>query len=907
MATVKVRKLLQGIISVGIIWATLAALGVLAIVVSALPAGSFQQEASDSAVAVQEPPQVPGAKSALSAGAMGLPEVAPLNAVDPPTVNGLFYGDGDDSRYNLYAENPGRSALYYYLDGTTLYAALVISSSVNDNVFGVKKCNPPASAPDKDYLASAGWCPGPAHDVNDLIASDHSVWVFACGGISWTWQQDYAHDADDDLDASEADWISDPFCTPGPRCAAAGTPPPGFITSASSLQWNLNHHAPATSTWDVTLGGNRAYSGWKSPDDQEWPVSDNDVTDEGWPTYDTVHDWEWAMVYEASMDISHCSGAPFTLWPVSGHNSPSKDGEENVPLYDWGDNPDTGVGTGVGNYQTLNSDGGPSHQIVLDLYMGSIVDPESDGQPGAGANNDDNTPPEFADDEDGVLVADLSLAPLGADTVRVTATNLTGSAAVLWGFIDFDANGYFTNTGESATVAVPNGSTNVQFTLAFTVPVGAASSTYARFRLSTDTQAAALPTGPASDGEVEDYLVQIGEETPTPTPTPTETSTPTPTTTETRLPGIIEAIKYRPHGEICATWNFWYYIHITNTTDAVVHSIVVTDTLPAGIAPWSVQVSPGGVFDGVDTVVWHLGNLGSYGSIHLWIKAQTYSSAVGACITNRAWINAQELDVPVLVTDTACVRDCRTPTSTATATATQTATATPTSSPTATATQTSTPTASPTPVGELSLSKFRPHGDVVATYTFWYYIYVHNGTNETLTNVVVTDVLPEGIAPYSVRVSDGGAFDGESTVTWELDSLDPGEGMYLWICANTYTWAAGMTLSNVAMVEADGVLPVYAYDQALVYWPPEPTATPTGTPTATRTPTSTSTAPPTATQTPTPTLTPVYTSTPSPTGTITVVPTATETRTATPTPTATSVGPQVIYNLYLSTVKVDVP
>ena len=141
-ATIKVRKLLQGIISVGIVWATLAAFGVLAIVVSALPAQSFQQEASNSPVRVQEPPQVPGVKSALSAGAMALPEVASLNTVDPPSVNGLFYGDGDDSRYNLYAENPGRSKLYYYLDGTTLYAALVLSSSVNDNVFGVKKCNP---------------------------------------------------------------------------------------------------------------------------------------------------------------------------------------------------------------------------------------------------------------------------------------------------------------------------------------------------------------------------------------------------------------------------------------------------------------------------------------------------------------------------------------------------------------------------------------------------------------------------------------------------------------------------------------------------------------------------------------------------------------------------------------------
>ena len=41
---------------------------------------------------------------------------------------------------------------------------------------------------------------------------------------------------------------------------------------------------------------------------------------------------------------------------------------------DFGDAPDTGVGTGSGNYKTLASDNGPSHTIVAGLFLGATVD-----------------------------------------------------------------------------------------------------------------------------------------------------------------------------------------------------------------------------------------------------------------------------------------------------------------------------------------------------------------------------------------------------------------------------------------------------------------------------------------------------------------------------------------------------
>ena len=181
---------------------------------------------------------------------------------------------------------------------------------------------------------------------------------------------------------------------------------------------------------------------------------------------------------------------------------------QEVILYDWADAPDMGVGNGPGDYSTRNEDNGPSHVIIPELYLGAQVDAENDGQPTANANGDDNNPAAGPDDEDGVVVADLALTEGDAAIVRVTATNLTDDPATLTGWIDFNGDGLFA-AGEAASVAVPAGSAATQVILDFgTVPSDVAGRVYARFRLSTD-DAAMAPTGPASDGEVEDYAVAI--------------------------------------------------------------------------------------------------------------------------------------------------------------------------------------------------------------------------------------------------------------------------------------------------------------------------------------------------------------------------------------------------------------
>lgn len=172
---------------------------------------------------------------------------------------------------------------------------------------------------------------------------------------------------------------------------------------------------------------------------------------------------------------------------------------------DYGDAPDATAGTGAGNYQTRIADNGPSHAIVNGLRIGATVDGDDGNQQNSTATADDTT---GSDDEDFSLSASLYLVEGAAGTIQVNVTNTLASAATLYGWVDFNANGVF-ETSERASVTVPAGTNDGTVSLNFAASaVGSAGSTFARFRLSTDT-AAASPTGAAANGEVEDHSITI--------------------------------------------------------------------------------------------------------------------------------------------------------------------------------------------------------------------------------------------------------------------------------------------------------------------------------------------------------------------------------------------------------------
>ncbi len=164
-----------------------------------------------------------------------------------------------------------------------------------------------------------------------------------------------------------------------------------------------------------------------------------------------------------------------------------------------------------------------------DLYLGSCVDSESNGQPDINAgidatNGDDNQIGSVVygqcangNDEDGITMV-TPLIP-GSQACVVATIHNTGAPARLYGWVDFNGDGDFQydpnewlNTGDFAggghlvTGSVQNKK------LCFDVPADATfngGQVYMRFRLTRITLAASEWRGPAPDGEVEDYWQKL--------------------------------------------------------------------------------------------------------------------------------------------------------------------------------------------------------------------------------------------------------------------------------------------------------------------------------------------------------------------------------------------------------------
>ncbi len=151
-------------------------------------------------------------------------------------------------------------------------------------------------------------------------------------------------------------------------------------------------------------------------------------------------------------------------------------------------------------YPTTLAQNGARHLPSLGgPVLGNVApDTEPDGLPSANALGDDSN---NTDDEDGVVTLLHSVA--GASVARVT---VSGAAGLLDGWVDFNQDGDWDDAGEqifdSESVHVgindlPYIGNNVTDPSA---PV------YARYRISTAGGLA--PTGEASNGEVEDYILQ---------------------------------------------------------------------------------------------------------------------------------------------------------------------------------------------------------------------------------------------------------------------------------------------------------------------------------------------------------------------------------------------------------------
>jgi len=158
------------------------------------------------------------------------------------------------------------------------------------------------------------------------------------------------------------------------------------------------------------------------------------------------------------------------------------------PLKDWGDAPDP-------TYPTLSTNNGAVHTLVETVYLGAgVPDAESNGQPDAQALGDDH---DGSDDEDGVVHSPGTIVPSATIYVKVTAS----TTGFINAWVDFNGDGDWNDTGEQVFTNAPvvAGANS----LSFTTPTTVVTPTFARYRF--DTVGSLAATGPATDGEVEDY------------------------------------------------------------------------------------------------------------------------------------------------------------------------------------------------------------------------------------------------------------------------------------------------------------------------------------------------------------------------------------------------------------------
>ncbi len=160
---------------------------------------------------------------------------------------------------------------------------------------------------------------------------------------------------------------------------------------------------------------------------------------------------------------------------------------------------------------TTNSDDGARHN-VSDLYLGTSIDGETDGQESddAGRTASDGDDGNDQNDENGVVINSNWHEGINGGSIEVT---VTGGPGFLSGWIDWEHNADLIDAGEHILDMKPV--TNGTQTIYFDVPAGVITPAFsfqdrfARFRLIADNETPLTLTGLFNNGEVEDHYLRF--------------------------------------------------------------------------------------------------------------------------------------------------------------------------------------------------------------------------------------------------------------------------------------------------------------------------------------------------------------------------------------------------------------
>ncbi|SMY18046.1 GEVED domain-containing protein [Photobacterium aquimaris] len=186
---------------------------------------------------------------------------------------------------------------------------------------------------------------------------------------------------------------------------------------------------------------------------------------------------------------------------ATGQNDGARCRFADLPL-DWGDAPSSL------NYSTQLVDDGPRHQINSTglPYIGiNVPDNENNGQPTVTAEGDDTnglTP----DDEDGFIQPSITTILVEGEVLTLTVPVVTSGNDNLYGWIDFDRDGVFSNDELATTTVTSSGNSLLNFTIPADIQI---KDTFVRFRICSSSETCNSPLGSAGDGEIEDHLISL--------------------------------------------------------------------------------------------------------------------------------------------------------------------------------------------------------------------------------------------------------------------------------------------------------------------------------------------------------------------------------------------------------------
>ena len=162
----------------------------------------------------------------------------------------------------------------------------------------------------------------------------------------------------------------------------------------------------------------------------------------------------------------------------------------------------------INDYETYDSTGGPSHQIIVGLFLGDTVDAELDGYPDSLAVGDDTK--DGYDDEDGIAIfPSLNIAPGGAIRLPLVVTNTTGDTAYIEAWIDWNGDGDFDELNEIVADYKDEEDGVFPAYMDIMVPDDAVTGSLLGFRVRLRNTDNMTPYGRINSGEVEDYLLGI--------------------------------------------------------------------------------------------------------------------------------------------------------------------------------------------------------------------------------------------------------------------------------------------------------------------------------------------------------------------------------------------------------------